>query len=583
MFLLVCEAVQHAHQRGIIHRDLKPANVLVSGEDGRAAPKIIDFGIAKALDNRLGSRPLQTRYGDLIGTPEFMSPEQVYSPLDVDTRSDVYSLGALLYMLVAGCVPRDFRSAHTQGEMLRILSEVEVTLPSRRVDAADAHSIEAALQRRTQPEALRRRLAGDLDWIVMKALAREREQRYGSAAALAADIENHMRERPVTAAPPAAIYRIGKFIRRHRVGVAVASTAVLLLVGFVGIIAVQSLRVARALAQAEQVTALLVGQFQLSDPLAGRPGAVTARELLDQSARRVSETLQDQPEVRASLLMAIGQIYRNLGVYDRAGPLLEEALKLQRARLGSQSPDVAASLHKLGAVLDAKGDYRGAEPLLREALAIRRKRLNTRDNRIAETLLLLGSTLRQSNNLGGAEDALREALSIRRSPNGADRLGESAVLDQLAAVLRVRANFSEADRVYREALQIRRGLPEYEVAMSDTLNNYGGFLVERGELQTAEPLLREALEIRKRRLGQDHPRSLTAMNNLALSLFQQGDLENAEAMYRTGLSLARQRYGAENAQVATTLNNLALVMEDRGDLRGAARLFRETLAMQLKV
>jgi non-specific serine/threonine protein kinase/serine/threonine-protein kinase len=238
LFVQVCEGVQHAHQKAILHRDLKPSNVLVTEQDGRRQPKIIDFGVAKATTQRLTERTVYTELGVLIGTPEYMSPEQAeMTGEDVDTRTDVYSLGVMLYELLVGALPFESRDLRESGyeEMRRKIREQEPRKPSARVTTLSAeHAVESAGRRQTNVPGLVRQLRGDLDWIVMKALEKDRARRYGSPAELAADVERHLGNQPVLAGRPSAAYRARKFVRRHRLGVGVAATGVLVLAGFAG-------------------------------------------------------------------------------------------------------------------------------------------------------------------------------------------------------------------------------------------------------------------------------------------------------------------------------------------------------------
>ncbi len=334
LFMQVCDGVQHAHQKGIIHRDIKPSNILVAVEDGRPVPKIIDFGVAKATSQRLTERTLFTELGQWIGTPEYMSPEQAeLTGLDVDTRTDVYSLGVVLYELLAGAQPFDPKELRTAGfdEMRRRIREEEPPRPSTRVSSLGDASQTAAERRRTDIHGLTRTLRGDLDWIVMKALEKDRTRRYGSPSELAADVERYLRDEPVEASPPSTCYRIRKFVasppgRRRR--------------GSVGGRGPgrgrrrhddRSRESARSEAEtARKVSELLVGVFADFDPDAQMGQISSTTAMLDRGVERIRDELSDQPVVRARLLDTVGNAYRNLGRFDEARPLLEEALELAR-------------------------------------------------------------------------------------------------------------------------------------------------------------------------------------------------------------------------------------------------------------
>ena len=361
LFMQVCEGVQHAHQKGIIHRDIKPSNVLVAVCDGKAVPKIIDFGVSKAVGQRLSERTVYTELGQPIGTPEYMSPEQAeMSGLDVDTRTDVYSLGMLLYELLVGTLPFDPTEFRQSGydEIRRRIREDEPSRPSRRVSAIGAASTEHAERRRTDPTGLRRQLRGDLDWIVMKALEKDRTRRYASPSELAADIRRHLDDEPVLAGPPGAAYRVGKFVRRHRLGVAFATTLLGLLIAFAVVMAVQTARVSRERDRANleadtahQVTDFLIGLFKVSDPREARGETITAREVLDRGARRVRGELSGQPLVQARLMEAIGIVYMYLGLFDEADTLSRQSLAIREDILGEEHVEVATIMSNLANVL----------------------------------------------------------------------------------------------------------------------------------------------------------------------------------------------------------------------------------------
>ncbi|HET6373256.1 MAG TPA: protein kinase, partial [Candidatus Polarisedimenticolia bacterium] len=306
LFARACDAVQHAHQKGVIHRDLKPSNVMVTLQGDKPAPKIIDFGVAKATAQRLTERTMFTELGVLIGTPEYMSPEQAeMTGLDVDTRTDVYALGVMLYELLTGALPfepRDLRQAGFE-EVRRRIREIDPPRPSTRVRTLGAESTQAASDRRTDPARLASRLKGDLDWIVMKALEKDRTRRYGSASDLAADVERHLQLQPVLAGPPGASYRTKKFVRRHRLGVTMASAIVMGMAALSVVMVAQARKTARARDRAERVSGFLVDLFRVSDPGTARGNAITAREVLDRGAERIDKELGNEPEVQAQLMV----------------------------------------------------------------------------------------------------------------------------------------------------------------------------------------------------------------------------------------------------------------------------------------
>ena len=315
LFIKVCEAVQHAHQKAIIHRDLKPSNILVAEMDGRAAPKIIDFGVAKALIRKLSADTVFTHAGMIIGTPAYMSPEQANSGgEDIDTRSDVYSLGIILYELLAGVGPLDLEKI-TFDELLRKLREDDPPTPSTRIRLQDpARSADVARKRHTEPLALSRQIRGDLDWIALKALEKDRSRRYASASELAADMERYLRNEPVLAAPPSALYRAGKFANRHRVPLATVCACVLALMVSAAFSVRQGIRANEEAAVAQAVDDFLQNDLlaQASAARQARPGAkpdpdLKVRTALDRAAARITGRFDRQPEVEAAIRDTIGK------------------------------------------------------------------------------------------------------------------------------------------------------------------------------------------------------------------------------------------------------------------------------------
>ena len=544
----VCQAIQHAHQKGVIHRDLKPSNILVMVQEDKPVPKIIDFGIAKAIEHRLTERTLFTEQGQLIGTPEYMSPEQAeMSGLDVDTRTDIYSLGVMLYELLVGVLPFDpetLRSA-SFGEIQRIIREKEPPKASTRLSTLGDTQTSIAEHRKADPSSLRKELKGDLDWITMRAMAKDRTQRYASASELEADIERYIRHEPVVAGPPSTIYRIRKYIKRHKVGVAAAALVILaILIGITGTSiglfkAVRAEKKARVEAEtAQQVSDFLVELFHISDPSEARGNTITAREILDRGAERIETELSEQPLIQARLMDTMGMVYRNLGLYDGASSLLEQALNKRRQALGKDDLVVSKSLHSLGTLVYAKGDFSQAEKLFREALEIKRKFLGDENIEVAEVLNDLAMTLKALGNLADSEPLYRKSLAINRKMLG-----------------------NEHERI------------------AQSLNNLGMFLYRKGEYDEAEQLFLEALGMNRRLLGSKHPEVSTNMNNLALVLRSKGSYEEAEDMFRQVLEMDRKFLGENHPYIAMTLNNLGGLLVNKGAHEEAEQSFREAIAV----
>jgi serine/threonine protein kinase/tetratricopeptide (TPR) repeat protein len=598
IFIEVCQAVQHAHQKGVIHRDLKPSNILVVIQDDRPVPKIIDFGIAKATDHHLAQRTLFTEQGQLIGTPEYMSPEQAeMSGLDVDTRTDIYSLGVILYELLVGALPFDagkLRSA-AFGEIQRIIRETEPPKASTRLSTLKETKAEIAEKRGTDAGTLVKLLRGDLDWITMRAMAKDRTRRYSSASELAAEIERFLRHEPVTAGPPSAVYRIRKYIRRHKLGVAAAAGVMLALLAGTAGTTVGLLRAVRAekkaleeAATATRVSDFLVDLFKVSDPGEARGNTITAREILDRGAKKVEEELAGQPLIQARLMDTMGQVFQSLGLFNQALPLLKSALETRRDVLGNYNLEVAASLQNLGYLLIAKGDYAAAEPLLQESLTIRQELLGRNHPEVATSLATLGEVNYDKGDLAKAEEFYRESLAIRRRAFGDAHREVSDSLNDLAITLKAKGDYDEAEPMYRESLTIRRKVfGEDHPAIAQSLNNLGMFLYQmflnkKNDGAEAEQLLRQALVLNRRILGNDHPEVATNLNNLALLLRDKGDYDQAIALFREGMELDRKNLGDEHPYVANRMNSLASVLVRKGDYKSAEQLFRQALEIQRK-
>ncbi|HUU36608.1 MAG TPA: tetratricopeptide repeat protein [Candidatus Desulfaltia sp.] len=598
LFIEVCQAVQHAHQKGVIHRDLKPSNILVVIQDDRPVPKIIDFGIAKATDHRLAQRTLFTEQGQLIGTPEYMSPEQAeMSGLDVDTRTDIYSLGVILYELLVGALPFDagkLRSA-AFGEIQRIIRETEPPKASTRLSTLKETKAEIAEKRGTDAGSLVKLLRGDLDWITMKAMAKDRTRRYSTASELGAEVERYLRHEPVTAGPPSAVYRLRKYVRRHKLGVVAAAVVMLaVLIGTAGT-TIGLLRAVRAekkaleeAATATRVSDFLVDLFKVSDPSEARGNTITAREILDRGAKKVEEELASQPAVQARLMDTMGQVFHSLGLFNQALPLLKSGLETRRKVLGNKHLEVAASLQNLGYLLIAKGDYAAAEPLLQESLTIRQELLGRNHPEVATSLATLGEVNYDKGDLAKAEEFYRESLAIRRQAFGDAHREVSDSLNDLAITLKAKGDYDEAEPMYRESLTIRRKVfGEDHPAIAQSLNNLGMFLYQmflnkKNDGAEAEQLLRQALVLNRRILGNDHPEVATNLNNLALLLRDKGDYDQAIALFREGMELDHKNLGDEHPYVANRMNSLASVLVRKGDYKSAEVLFRQALEIQRK-
>ena len=608
LFLEVCEGVHHAHQKGIIHRDIKASNVLVQVEHGHATPKIIDFGLAKALSRKTEEVGL-TQAGSPIGTPEYMSPEQLEAEgTSVDTRTDVYALGVLLFELMVGSRPFDARVMIEDGffEFRRQILEVDAPRPSTRATE------NTAVLRRTNALQLGRWLRGDLDWIVGRALEKQPDRRYASVSEFAADLQRYLDDEPVLASPPSRAYRIQKFVRRHKVGVASAlALLVALSLGIVGTTlamvraeraeelasreaerANQEARTARSAEElasreaeranqeahtARRTADFLTGLFAVVDPGEARGNSVTAREILDRGAKRIEAELQEEPEVRASLMGTMGVVYTRLGLYPAALPLLREALEERRRVLGDEDERVAESQNNLGATLLKTADYDGAERELRAALAARRRLLGAHPA-TAQSLNDLAALESERGRWSEAEELSREALEMRRKLLGRHAAVAESLNTLAFALLKQHKNEGVED-LLREALELRTELLGRHPATAESLSNLGSFFYEHERQSEAIPLFQHSLEMKREVYGAVHPEVALGLNNLAYALHDTGDLDGAEKLFRSAVEQQRALLGDAHPDLGQALNNLAFVLHDRGDYEGARACFFEAVAV----
>jgi len=583
LFLEVCAAVELAHRNLVVHRDIKPGNVLVTAE-GR--PKLLDFGIARLLrDEEEEAEDAVTRTGVRPMTPEYASPEMVEGG-PVGTASDIYQLGALLYQLLTGSPPHRLRG-RSISEVERVVRTVEVERPSAAVTRAGADAgvkvpsqSGLALVRGTTPDRLRRRLRGDVDNIVLTALRKEPERRYGSVEQLASDVRRHLGGHPVRARPDTLAYRSSKFVLRHRFGVATAGLAAVLLVGFALAMAQQARRTAHERDRAEQVTRFLVDLFQSSDPDAVRGDTLTVRRVLEEGAQRVRTELIRQPEIRATLLSVIGGVDRSLGLHDEARPLLEEAVAIRRQVLDPDDPQLGDALSTLGLLLIDKGDGTAAEPILAEALRIARVSRGDVDTLVARTLNAYALALHVQGRVQEAESLYREASTIYRQAPGAPSVAYADALDNLGWILSSREDYAGADSVFGEALELRRRvLPAGHPAVARSLRALAYVREMEGRYPEAEALARESLELRRALYGEEHQIVADALLALAGSVKWQGRLDEAEALYRESLSVYERILGENTPEVAHVLANLGLTLRDVGRLDDAEVAMRRSLSI----
>jgi len=595
LFMQVCEGVQHAHQKGIIHRDLKPSNVLVTIQDDHPVPKIIDFGVAKATAQHLTERTLYTELGVMIGTPEYMSPEQAeMSGLDIDTRTDVYALGVMLYELLTGALPFDRKELRQAGfaEIQRTIREKEPPKPSTRITQLGPASTEAAANRHTEPRHLASELRGDLDWVTMKALEKDRTRRYQTANALAADVRHHLSHEPVSAGPPSTVYRARKFVRRHRFGVTAAATLVLLLVAFGATMAVQAQRISRERDRAnreaetaKQVSDFLVGMFEVAKPSEKSVNSITARELLDRGADRIQRELKAEPTVRVALLRTMGDVYMSLSLYPKAQSLYEDALIVQREISGPTSAATATAMTGVGRALGGQGQFADAERMFRESLDIRRTLYGDEHLDVAESLFYLGLVLEKGKaDYVQAESLFREALRVRRKLLGESNAIVARTLRGLGVLLMSEEKWPEAERVCREALAISRGVlgASHPDTTADS-DNVASTLLMQGKRDEAIKVYLQNLEEVLRTYGPDHLEVALSYRNIGAALFMQRRYEEAEVYQRKAIAASRSVLGNSHPDLAVALANLGQTMNAIGRSAEAVPLYEEALEINRRV
>jgi non-specific serine/threonine protein kinase/serine/threonine-protein kinase len=591
LFLRVCEGVQHAHQKAIIHRDLKPANILVVEVDARPAPRIIDFGLAKTVSPLAADETMLTRAGDFVGTPGYMSPEQADPTItDVDTRTDVYSLGTVLYVLLAGSLPFETKPRRKQEfhEILRQLREDDPPTPSTKVIEDRESMASKAELRGTEPKQLVHLLRGDLDWIALKALERDRNRRYGTPSELAADIQRYLRHEPVIARQTSTSYRLQKYLRRHRVGVAATAALVVLLavfaVTFLLAQAAQIRRITRERDRADRITTFMVEMFNVSDPSAARGNSITAREILENASKQIDAGLAKDPELQAGMMHVMGEVYNKLGLYPRGQSLFTRAAKIRRRILGPNNRDTLTSTSLLAQTLWAEGHFPEAEKLERETLDVRSRVLGPQH---LDTLKSRNSLARVLWTEGKYPEALklyREALETELRTLGGENRETLQSMTGLAKVLNDTGQYAEAERLQREVLEIRRRLlgPEHPDTLS-SMTDLAGTLDIEGHYAEAEKLNREVLETKRRILGPEHPDTLASMSSLAAVLYDETNYTEAENWNRKVLEIKRRILGPEHPETVSSINNLAAVLYQQRNYDETEKLFREVLAIRRRV
>ena len=583
LFLQVCDGVEHAHRRGLIHRDLKPSNILAADLSGRGLPKIIDFGIARAVEVDGDEQAFQTRLSLLIGTPEYMSPEQATFGAAIDTRTDVYALGTLLYELLTG--GRPFGDSGRQVDVAALLESIrqhEPPAPSRSLTATGRPAATIAEHRATDVRSLAARLRGDLDWIVLRALEKDPERRYRSVADLAADIGNYLEHKPVLAGPPSRSYRFRKLVRRHRAAfVTTLSIAAVAALG-AGLTIAGWLRAQRAEAEAEQrlavsraMTRFLAGTFR---PLWDGDRSIddiTGREILTRGADQVPLSLGEHPEAQAAVLIDFGTMYRQAGLLEESAALMRQSVELRGEVLGPDHPQTLFSRLRLGQVLADLGRYDAAiaeytAARVSEELADGDRRLIVRD---------MGKALQALGRHDEALPYLQEHRETIAATYGDESFQHGLALRSLASCQAKLGQVAAAEQSFGQSLErLEAAFGPDHPQVQFTLNNWAILHWELGEYEQARPLLQRALQIIERTRGPEHPQTASVMNNLGVLMIELREFEQARVLLERSYQVRRERLPADHPEIAVSLLNLGRVFAEIGERARASASFEQGLA-----
>jgi eukaryotic-like serine/threonine-protein kinase len=615
LFIKVAQAVQHAHQKGIIHRDIKPSNILVADHDGVPVPKIIDFGIAKATtDQRLTDKTLFTAFEQFIGTPAYMSPEQArMSGLDIDTRTDIYSLGVLLYELLTGKTPFDAQDLLAAGldEMRHTIREKEPVRPSTRLSTMlEGELTTAAKHRHTDAPKLVHLIRGDLDWIVMKALEKDRARRYETAKDLSMDVHRYLNTEPVTARPPTQLYSLQKLVRRNKLAFAAGSALLAALIIGLGVsswlffrerqtrqraVAAEQQQ-ARLRQQAEadekkakaeavksqQVTQFLEDMLKSVGPkvVMGRDTQLL-RDILDDTADRTARDLKYQPGVAAEVLSTIAVTYLQLFDLKKAESMHREALRLRRSLFGETNAVVASSLNDLARVLIMRrgtDNITEAAAMARQALSIWEKLSTNHSEDVALSLYLLGSALHNQGKPADAESAYRMSLAICRRLFGNENKNVATVRDRPGLILTGHSRREDSEQTSRETMTNAESYENWHPSMSRLLHELASALRDQGKVAEAEATDHEAAEQARRAANKAAEAGDTvASNNLAwlLATSPFADLRDGAS----AVSFAEKTVAATNRKNPSYLDTLAAAYAETGQFTDAVLAQKEAIAL----
>jgi tetratricopeptide (TPR) repeat protein/predicted Ser/Thr protein kinase len=569
LLIKICEAVQHAHQRGIIHRDLKPANILVE-ESGQ--PKVLDFGVARATDGDIQTTTFLTEVGQLVGTLHYMSPEQVAGdPDEIDTRTDVYSLGVIAFEMLTGGLPFDFRGMVVTDIMRTILEEEPERLSS-----------------------IDQEWRGDLDTIISKAMEKDRARRYQSASELAADIRCHLNDQPIMARPPSWFYQVRKFARRNRALVSGVVAAFVVLVA--GIIATgfalsreteqrrlkeaEALRARAALSESEAVTQFLVDTLMAADPYEESRRDVLVREVMDRAAESVGREFADKPKVEARLRSTIGRVYTSLGEFALAEPQLTAAFSLLKNHSAEDHQRIIRSRGDLAKLYFKQARFQESLDKMNKTLEESRRHLGEDHPDTIRILEQIAGILIEQGKLDEAEKRLERELEHYNEVRPDLAEGDLKIKYHLATVFVNQGRLAEAEDLYLEILDRLEHLNNTLPFRSHVINALAALYDHWARFDKSEPLYREARELAETLFGEEHPNTLIVLNNLALCYTRMKQYDKAEPLYFEVLDVWINKTGESHTHTLLPMNNLALLYDLTGRYGEAEALFEKMLKLQ---
>jgi serine/threonine protein kinase len=580
LFQQVCQAVQHAHQKGIIHRDIKPSNILVSMQDDNAVPKIIDFGVAKALSQPLTDRTLATEYSQLLGTPEYMSPEQAdMASEDIDTRSDIYSLGVLLYVLLTGVLPFDSDTFRTGGieNIRQIIRETDPKTPSTRLVKLGEKARKLAENRRTEIHTLAKHLKKELEWIPLKAMRKERAERYRSASEFADDIDNYLNGAPLIAGPPGTGYKFKKFVRRNRVLVgSIVAVVIVLIAGVLGV-AIFAIKAERRRAQANLALSetQLITDFLENDVLGSvnqeaNPDETTLIYAMDAASKRLTAgKFKNKPLIEARIYLTLGKTYTRLGEYEKGEQYIRRATDIYQQHLGQKHPDTLRAMGRIGWVCLKQGRPNEMEKIYTRVLQLGQGVLSVEQQVGVKNML--GVAYYGLGKNKEAELLYDEILQVAENELGGKHPLLPYIKGNLAVVYFNQGRYDEAEQIYKELIRADEESEDFDGINHNLYKSLGTTYRLQGRYDEAEKFLTEALKAIRLQMGSEHPLVIHYMLYLAQLHIDQERYDDAEKLLLEAVDVSRDKLGNTHPHTLKLINNLITLYEAWNKPEKAAR------------